>query len=151
MAASVLHRAAYEGDVLAVHELLTWGAAADRADSSGITPLCLAVFRLALASSPHLTNFCSADRSLVNAAELKREIARLKSVIHILVEQHVQLNTSINDEPLIYFLCRSKAWETVGQQCIQGTGCSTNSPSRMDWTKLYTEIRQTDSCSSQGH
>ncbi|KAJ6577314.1 hypothetical protein B0H19DRAFT_553234 [Mycena capillaripes] len=103
-----LHLAAYV-DVLAVYELLGLGATADRADSAGITSICLAISQLAIFTSPALRAFGVP----LSTVELEREASRLKSVIRILVEQHVALDVSIDGEPLVNLLCRSRAWETI--------------------------------------
>ncbi|KAF8207238.1 hypothetical protein K438DRAFT_1815947 [Mycena galopus ATCC 62051] len=112
MKRTALHSASFDGDVLAVYECLRLGASADKADSSGITPICLAISQLAKATSPHVLVLRS-DGSRTSAADVGREISRLKFVIRILVEQHVALNTSIDGEPLVNLLCRSRAWDTI--------------------------------------
>ncbi|KAJ7352505.1 hypothetical protein DFH08DRAFT_1078177, partial [Mycena albidolilacea] len=112
MKRTTLHIAAYDGDVLAVYELLGLGTTADIADSSGVTPICLAISQLAIVTSPHALGF-RPDGSPMSAADNEREASRLKCVIRILVEQHVALNTSMDGEPLINLLCRSKAWDII--------------------------------------
>ncbi|KAJ7039519.1 hypothetical protein C8F04DRAFT_293266 [Mycena alexandri] len=95
-----LHLAAYDGDVLAVYESIGVGATADKPDSSGITPICLAISHLALVSSPNVVAF-TPNGSLMSAAAVKKEASRLKYVIRILVEQHVVLNRSTDGQSLI--------------------------------------------------
>ncbi|KAJ7746584.1 hypothetical protein B0H16DRAFT_1421490 [Mycena metata] len=107
-----LHLAAYDGDVLAVYERIGVGATADKPDSSGITPICLAISHLALVSSPNVVGFTS-NGSLKSTSALKREASRLKCVIRILVEQHVVLDRFTQGQPLINLLCRSAAWDTI--------------------------------------
>ncbi|KAF8207242.1 hypothetical protein K438DRAFT_1815953 [Mycena galopus ATCC 62051] len=112
MKRTTLHLASFDGDVLAVLERLLLGASADIGDSSGITPICLAISRLAMVTSPHVLSF-RPNGSRTSVADVEREISRLKFVIRILVEQHVALNTSIDGEPLVNLLCRSRAWDTI--------------------------------------
>ncbi|KAJ7222681.1 hypothetical protein C8J57DRAFT_1392071 [Mycena rebaudengoi] len=73
---TTLHIAAFQGDVLAVYELLYLGATPDVKDKSGITPICFALAQLAMATAPHA-------------------VSRLTCVIRILVEQHAELNSTV--------------------------------------------------------
>jgi hypothetical protein len=120
-----LHLAAYDGDVLAAYEVLGLGATADKADSSGITPICLAISHLAMVTSPHIRGF-RPDGVPLDAADFEKEASRLKLVIRILVEQHVALNASMDGEPLINLLCRSRAWDTIALFLEHGAASPTN-------------------------
>ncbi|KAJ7284809.1 hypothetical protein C8J57DRAFT_1289539 [Mycena rebaudengoi] len=91
---TTLHIAAFQGDVLAVYELLYLGATPDVKDKSGITPICFALAQLAMATAPHA-------------------VSRLTCVIRILVEQHAELNRSVDGQPLINLACRSREWDTI--------------------------------------
>ncbi|KAJ7454852.1 hypothetical protein FB451DRAFT_656850 [Mycena latifolia] len=108
------HMAAYDGDVLALYEMLGLGATADQPDTSGITPICLAVRQLAMTTSPHAIGM-RPDGGMMTAVDFRREASRFKCVIRILVEQHVVLDRTIEPEgePLINLLCRAKAWDTI--------------------------------------
>ncbi|KAJ7209773.1 hypothetical protein GGX14DRAFT_521305 [Mycena pura] len=120
-----LHLAAYDGDVLAVYELLGLGATADKPDSAGITPVCLAISRLAIFTS-HTVRVFSPTGVPLSAADLEKEASRLKSVIRILVEQHVALDKSINGEPLLSILCRSRLWDIIALFLDHGATCPKN-------------------------
>ncbi|KAJ6570264.1 hypothetical protein DFH09DRAFT_426104 [Mycena vulgaris] len=114
-----LHLAAHDGDVLAVYEMIGLGTTADKPDNSGLTPICLAVLRLAAMTRPHARGI-RPDGGIMSALDFKREASRLKCVIHILVEQHAVLDRKIKGEPLITILCRSKAWETIALFLMHG-------------------------------
>ncbi|KAJ7178746.1 hypothetical protein C8R43DRAFT_470548 [Mycena crocata] len=115
-----VHSTAYDGDVLALYEILGLGATADLEDSSGVTPLCLAVAQLAGFSIPGVPCVRS-DGVPLSAVDLKRETSRLKYVIRILVEQHVVLDRSMLGEPLIDLLCWARVWETIALFLEHGT------------------------------
>ncbi|KAJ7671670.1 hypothetical protein DFH06DRAFT_122022 [Mycena polygramma] len=120
-----LHLSAYDGDVLAVYELLALGATADKPDISGITPICLAISQLAKVMSPGIVAI-GPNGAILKAADLAREASRLKFVIRILVEQHVVLNTSMHGEPLMNLLCRSRAWDIITLFLEHGARCPDN-------------------------
>ncbi|KAJ6623138.1 hypothetical protein B0H10DRAFT_2011329 [Mycena sp. CBHHK59/15] len=114
MKRDILHLSVYDGDVLAVHEVIGLGFNPDKPDSSGVTPICLAISRLALVTSgsPYLLD-CRPDGTPLKAADFEREGSRLAAVASILVEQHVDLNKSMNGEPLVNLVCRSRAWDLL--------------------------------------
>ncbi|KAJ6520749.1 hypothetical protein DFH09DRAFT_997948 [Mycena vulgaris] len=114
-----LHLAAYDGDVLTVYERVGLGTMVDKPDSSGITPICLAVVQLATVTSPHAKGM-RPDGGMMNALDFGREASRLKCVIRILVEQHAVLDRKIKGEPLITILCRSKAWDIIALFLMHG-------------------------------
>ncbi|KAJ7677357.1 hypothetical protein B0H17DRAFT_1079511 [Mycena rosella] len=128
MKRTAIHLAAYDGDVLAVYEILGLGATADKPDSSGITPICLAVVHLAMVTSPHARGM-RPDGGMMNALDFKREASRLELVIQILVEQHAVLDRTIEGEPLINILCRAKAWDTIALFLMHGATPPRNLPS----------------------
>ncbi|KAJ7510300.1 hypothetical protein B0H11DRAFT_1183000 [Mycena galericulata] len=93
---------------------ISTGATVDKAtaDTSVATPLCLAVAQLALVTSPSVYGL-RPDGTSMEAVELIRQASRLKSVIRILVEQHADVRRTMDGQPLIDLVCRSRAWDMI--------------------------------------
>jgi hypothetical protein len=110
---TALHLAAMDADVLAVSELLRLGASADKADGAGITPLYLAISQMDEYKS--VMAQCPVDgtlaRVIVRSAEMG--LSRRAWVARILIEQHADVNRSINGVSLLHLACIHQSWDTI--------------------------------------
>lgn len=102
---STLHYAAIDGDVLQVAELVYAGATVDFKDNAGITPLYLVLERInKLKSGPIIAK---GVRGTVAT------IARTAQVAQILIEQHADVNISVDNVPLLHLACRAGHWKLI--------------------------------------
>jgi len=119
-----LHYYAREGDVLAVSELIVLGANPNKADTDGITPLHLVFLELSMVKNP-LVAIVKADLS--GLMDVKRLYARLSWVVHILVEQHANVNIKVGQNSILDLSCNWRDWDLITLLLKHGANPSPNS------------------------
>src|ERR1700722_8669128 len=118
-----LHLSSMLGDVLAVSEYLRMGATADQADIAGITPLYLVLSVMVPLTSVIILSRAAGgrDRKLLDQ---ERALARLVWTARILIEQHADVNTTIDNIPLINLACGSQNWDIISLLLTHGANPS---------------------------
>lgn len=102
---TTLHYSAIDGDVLRVAELIYAGATVDIQDSAGITPLYLSLNWInTLQLGPVLVNGAWGTASMT---------ARVSQVALLLIEQHADVNTSVENVPILHLACQAGHWELI--------------------------------------
>jgi ankyrin repeat protein len=102
-----------EGDVLALSELIGLGAIIDLADSNGHTSLHLATLEMVKVKSPGVLIFSKACGAYMRATDKERFFHQLAWVLHILIEQHANINIMAGGDTLIDLTCKWKDWDIV--------------------------------------
>lgn len=102
-----LHYAAIKGDVLGASELLYAGATVNNLDTGGISPLYLLM--------THMAEIKTSRVQIVSSGSLgtKFVLARGSWVARLLIEQHADVNISIDNVPLLHLACKAQDWETI--------------------------------------
>ena len=125
-----LHYYAVEGDVLALSELIGWGATIDIADSQSQTPLCLVFLEMARVKSPEYIIINQAHRARLGTAEKEKLFSQLAWAARILIEQHANINVVIGGDSLINLSCSWKDWDTIALLLEHGATTSRSTLSR---------------------
>jgi hypothetical protein len=114
---SSLHIAALSGDVVLASEIIRLGATIDLKDTTGKTPLFLAI-ETASACRISLSADLAGNPSRPKAARKMRSeqigmLRRLRFITQTLLEQHADPNCSYNGLQPLYYACSSMDWDVI--------------------------------------
>lgn len=117
-----LHLGSFEGDVLLLSEYLRCGATADKTDSTGVSPLYLALSRMEeMKTAQHLiVQRCIVQNGPLHddgtpwkVIDYQHAIYRYAWIARILVEQHVDVNREVDGVSVLQLACQSANWEII--------------------------------------